>query len=339
MNRKVKVALALALAATLALSAAGALAAATPSVSTGKATSITSSSAVLHGAVNPGGTKTGYVFEWGVTTAYDSKSTARSAGKGTKPVPVHQSLHGLLPGTTYHYRVAALSGVGGAVGPDRSFKTKGNPPAAPQTGGVSSVSANTATITGLVNPNNQATTWYVEYGLTTAYGLRTSSFQIPAGPNPVPVSATLTGLQSGKVFHYQIVATNRGIPRAGGDATFMTYPSPARNPRISAKTKPGHDGTRPYTFTTTGRIHHPSWIPTTYACTQSVRVRYFLGRRRVGQKTTPVQPDCTFSATASFKRLPKHAKSRPVRLKVVVKFVGNGYLAADSAKAAHVSEG
>jgi hypothetical protein len=337
MNRKVKVALAVAV--TLAVSAAGALAVATPSVSTGRATSIAHSGAVIHGTVNPGGDKTVYIFQWGVTTAYGLQSKARSAGRGTKPVAVQLSLGGLLPGTVYHYRIAALSPVGGAIGLDRAFKTRGNPPPMPTTGGVSSISSNTATITGLVNPNHVATSWYVQYGVTTAYGLRTNTFQIPAGPAPVPVSAVLEGLQSGKMFHYRIVAVNRGITEVGNDATFMTYPSPARNPKLSAKTKPRHDGKRPYTFTTSGRVRHPSWIPSTYACTQSVRVRYFLGRRRVGQKTTPVLPNCTYSATASFTRLPKHARHRPVRLRVVARFLGNGYLAADSAKADHISEG
>lgn len=336
MKRKVKVALAVAV--MLAVSAAGALAVATPSVSTGKATSITKSGAVIHGTVNPGGAKTGYVFQWGVTTAYGAQSKARSAGRGKKPVAVHLGLGRLLPGTVYHYRIEALSGVGGAIGLDRAFKTKGNPPPQPTTGGVSSISSNTATITGLVNPNHVATSWYVQYGLTTAYGLRTNTFLLAAGPAPVPVSAVLAGLQSGKIFHYRIVAVNRGITEVGNDATFMTYPSPARTPRVTAKTRPHHDGTRPYTFTTSGRVHHPSWIPDAYACSQSVRVRYFLGRRRVGQKTTPVQPNCTYSATASFTRLPKHARHRPVRLRVVARFLGNGYLKANKSRAGHISE-
>jgi hypothetical protein len=337
MNRKLKVALAVA--ATVALSAVGALAAGTPSVSTGGATSITTGGAVVHGTVNPGGAKTGYIFQWGVTTAYGTSSKGRFVGSGTKPVSVHLSLHQLLPGTAYHYRIAALSRVGGAVGPDRTFTTKGHPPPTPVTGGVSSISTNSATVTGLVNPNGVATSWYVQYGLTTLYGLRTSSFQVPPGPTPVPVSALIQGLQSGKVFHYRIVAVNRGITETGNDAAFMTYPNPARNPHISATTRPSHDGTRPYTFTTSGHVHHPSWIPSTYACTQSVRVRYFFGGQRIGQKTAPVLPNCTFRATVSFRHLPRRATSRPVHLNVFVRFLGNGYLASDRANTNHVSEG
>ncbi|HEY2769809.1 MAG TPA: hypothetical protein VGI87_04545 [Solirubrobacteraceae bacterium] len=337
MNRRVK--LALAVLGLLALAATAAVAASTPSAATGPATSITTTSAVIHGTVHPGGAKTYYNFQWGPTTAYGSTSKARSAGSGTNAVPVQLGLHGLHPGTTYHYRIGVLSHLGIAEGPDRTFKTKGNPPAVPTTGGVSSISSNSATVQGLINPNNEQTNWYVQYGPTTAYSARTNAQTLPAGAAPVAVTATLPGLQSGAVFHYRFVAVNRGITQVGNDAQFMTYPNPARVPRISVKTRPGHDGKRPYTFTTTGTVHHPAFIASTYACSQSVRVRYFMGGRRVGQKTTPVQPNCTFSATASFKRLPKHAKSRPVHLKVVATFLGNGYLAEHSAKAGNVTEG
>ena len=39
------------------------------------------------------------------------------------------------------------------------------------TGPVTSVGPTTATATGTVNPNGQATTWYVEYGTSTSYGV------------------------------------------------------------------------------------------------------------------------------------------------------------------------
>jgi hypothetical protein len=337
MNRRVK--LAMAVIGLFGLTAAAAFAAATPAVSTGPASSITDSSAVLHGTVNPGGSKTGYFFQWGVSTAYGSTSKPRVAGSGTKTVPVKLSVHGLLPGTPYHYRVGAFSKIGSALGPDHTFKTKGNPPPTPTTGAVSQVSANSATITGLVNPNHVETRWYVQYGLTTAYGLQTGSQTIPAGATPVPVSAQLQGLQSGTIFHYRIVAVNRGITEAGNDAMFMTYPQPAPSPRLSAKTRPGRDRSRPYEFTTSGRLHHPSSIPSLYACSAQVRVRFFFGNRRIGQKTTSVQADCSFSTQSVFRHLPKHHTGRSARLKVVVRFLGNGYLAAKTASNEHVSEG
>ena len=41
------------------------------------------------------------------------------------------------------------------------------------TGPVDAVGATTATVSGTVNPNGTATTWYLEYGKTTTYGTKT----------------------------------------------------------------------------------------------------------------------------------------------------------------------
>jgi hypothetical protein len=336
MTRKLK--LALAVFGVLALSAAVAVGAATPSVSTGEATGVTNNGATLHGTVNPGGEKTGWAFQWGVSTAYGHTTKGRSAGQGTRPQPVHVSLHGLLPGTPYHYRLVAISHLGIANGPDRTFRTKGNPPPTPTTGATASVSKNSATVTGLVDAHNQASTdWYLQYGTTTAYGVQSATQHVQPGTGPVPVSFTIQGLESGTIFHYRIVALNRGISEFGGDAQFMTFPSTKPKPKVTAKTKPGRDRKRPYTFTTSGHISHPSSMPSLYACTQSVRVRIFNGKRKIGQKTVPVLPDCTFSVGTLFKHLPKHHK-KSVRLKVVVRYLGSGYLAQSSATG-HVTEG
>src|SRR5438270_5092863 len=126
MNRKVKL-LAAALG-TIALLASAAVAASAPAVSTGSATSISTTHAELRGTINPHGSKTSYQFQWGLTTAYGASSTVKSAGGGTTNVAVHTGIHGLMPGTTYHFRLIASNSVGQRFGSDRAFKTKGNPP-------------------------------------------------------------------------------------------------------------------------------------------------------------------------------------------------------------------
>jgi hypothetical protein len=49
------------------------------------------------------------------------------------------------------------------------------------TGPVTSVGPTTATATGTVNPNGQATTWYVEYGTSTSYGTKNASVSAGSG--------------------------------------------------------------------------------------------------------------------------------------------------------------
>ena len=87
------------------------------------------------------------------------------------------------------------------------------------TGPVSSVGATSATVTGTVNPNGQATSWYVEYGTSTSYGSRTASQNAGSGTANAAVSASLTGLTPGTTYHYRVVATNarRHEPRRRRD--------------------------------------------------------------------------------------------------------------------------
>jgi hypothetical protein len=100
-----------------------------PTVATGHARDVTQTSATLSGTVNPQGESTSYVFDYGTSTAYGSQTAVASAGAGTKAISVTQSLTGLAPGTTYHYRLAATNANGTTTGHDVSFKTAGVPAA------------------------------------------------------------------------------------------------------------------------------------------------------------------------------------------------------------------
>ncbi len=92
-----------------------AVAASSPTVTTGGATKITDTSATLHGTVNPNGSQTGYVFDYGLTNAYGLSTTSHTVSSGTMAVKVSLGISGLTPGTVYHYRIAALNGSGGIV--------------------------------------------------------------------------------------------------------------------------------------------------------------------------------------------------------------------------------
>jgi hypothetical protein len=94
-----------------------------PSVYTGGASSVGSSSAVLHGGVNPKGQLTSYVFQYGLTTAYGGQTASASAGNGTATIKVSVAVGGLQPFTIYHYRILASSAGGVTVGSEGTFKT------------------------------------------------------------------------------------------------------------------------------------------------------------------------------------------------------------------------
>jgi phosphodiesterase/alkaline phosphatase D-like protein len=307
--------------------AAVAVAASSPSVTTGTRSNVTDTSVVLHGTINPNGSNTAYYFEWGLTTDYGVTSHERSAGHGTKPVAVSTTAPGLIPGTVYHYRLVAANGSGSAAGADHTFKTAGNPPPGVSTGPATQIGKNSATLTAVVSPNNQATSYYFEYGPSTTYGSQTLAATVPAGTTPMTVTANVQGLEAQTIFHYRIVALHGNTaPQPGADATFMTLPLHRPVPRIHARTRPGHAANKPFVLTTSGSVHGPSWIPSAYDCRGNVSIRFFLGSRRIANTVVPLGTDCTFSGQTVFDRLPGHASNGPVAIRVVAHYLGNGYL-------------
>jgi hypothetical protein len=105
---------------------ASALAAA-PKVTTGGVALITQNGGKLKGTVDPNGTATNYIFQFGTTKLYGSQSAPLEAGKGNKPKKVSVVVSSLAPATRYHYRIVGLRGNRVFPGKDRVFKTKPQP--------------------------------------------------------------------------------------------------------------------------------------------------------------------------------------------------------------------
>lgn len=100
------------------------------------------------------------------------------------------------------------------------------PPPVVVTGAASTIGPTGASIAGTVTPGGADTTFQIEYGTTTAYGLKTTAQDIGAGTDPVPVSASLSALTSGTTYHYRVIATNAAGVGRGEDATFTTTSAP-----------------------------------------------------------------------------------------------------------------
>src|ERR1019366_5976815 len=85
------------------------------------------SSVILYGNVNARGLATDYVFQYGTTSGYGGQTPLAPAGNGTISIKLSQSVSGLQPGTTYHYRIVAVNSAGTANGNDRTFNTAAVP--------------------------------------------------------------------------------------------------------------------------------------------------------------------------------------------------------------------
>jgi RHS repeat-associated protein len=98
-----------------------------PVVTTGSATSITSTSATISGTINPQSLTTTYFFCYGTTTNYELGQTVQGTlAASTSNQTVSANLTGLTPNTTYHYRLYATNNQGTQYGDDRTFTTDEN---------------------------------------------------------------------------------------------------------------------------------------------------------------------------------------------------------------------
>jgi hypothetical protein len=194
-----------------------------PSASTGLAGSITPESATLTGAVDPGGLKTNYRFEYGTTTKYGKRTDRAAAGAGVSPVAATAGATALKSGTRYHYRIVASNAKGTVRGRDRTFKTPVQPlgfsvasnPNVTSFGGATTI-AGTLGGTGSTNREVQlqANPWPYQAGfqplgnvqLTSAtggfafpllgLGINTQYRVVTTGKNPVvsPLVGTVVGV-------------------------------------------------------------------------------------------------------------------------------------------------
>jgi hypothetical protein len=95
-----------------------------PTVTSGSATGVTTTTATLNGMVNPNGFATAAQFEYGLTTAYGGTAEVTlSPDDGTSAQNVSAAISGLQGGRTYHCRLTAINAGGTTLGADMSFDT------------------------------------------------------------------------------------------------------------------------------------------------------------------------------------------------------------------------
>jgi sugar lactone lactonase YvrE len=197
-----------------------------PIVTLGPADPIAATGATLHGSINPDGVASTYQFEWGTDTHYGNVAPADAVdvGDGTDDVAATADLSGLLPGTTYHYRLRGSGPNGSVVTEDGTFTTLTLPIVVSLSG---SGGLNTATLSAVINPQGPATTYHFEYGLDTNYGTNTPETTLGDGFDDLPATADISGLSPNSTYHFRVVATNEHGTTTSTDATFTTNPAPS----------------------------------------------------------------------------------------------------------------
>lgn len=105
---------------------------AAPAAATLAASRVSSSGAIVLGYVNPNGSATTYLVEFGNTTQYGHSTTPVSVSASRSGAFVSVALTGLSPRVRYHYRIVASNAGGTTVGTDRSFLSARRPAPPPR---------------------------------------------------------------------------------------------------------------------------------------------------------------------------------------------------------------
>jgi Tol biopolymer transport system component len=186
-------------------------------VVTEAATSVTPSQATLAGSLRPEGKQfTQCKLEYGLVTAptLDHEMACAPAATAIEPDfavhPIAAALTGLNADATYRFRLVATNSEGTIDGKELTFTTLGSP----QITEIRALNAAqaSATLEAKVNPRGFLTRYRVEWGPTAAYGnsIPANGFEplLGSGEQPVLVTAELSGLSPGTIYHYRIVASS-----------------------------------------------------------------------------------------------------------------------------------
>jgi hypothetical protein len=210
-----------------------------PIVEAKPATEVTATTATLNGTVNPDGSETKVcTFEYGTTLPSGKTAPcAISPGNGKAPVAVSAKISALTGAATYKFKLSAENATGSSEATPLSFVTLA-PPSAPEAEtGAATVTQTTATLKGFVNPKGEATTCLFEYGTTTGYGLSAPCASAPgSGTSKVEVSAAISGLAPGTIYHYRLTATNHSGTMQSQDKEVKTTAATTTNaPPVEGK--------------------------------------------------------------------------------------------------------
>ncbi len=208
-----------------------------PTATTGTATEITRTTAVIGGEIGAEGVETHYYVQYGLGASYSYSAPASpgfDAGAEATPVVLGTpgiqavALGELTPGTTYNYRLVAVGSEGTITyGAPRSFTTAAGTLPLALTGGALGVSQRTATITGSVDTAGLQSTMAFEFGTTPALGsLEPGQVSASTGTTYTIEASFGTSLQPGTTYYYRTVATNADGASYGTIQSFTTAPFP-----------------------------------------------------------------------------------------------------------------
>ncbi|MFU8843752.1 MAG: fibrobacter succinogenes major paralogous domain-containing protein [Bacteroidales bacterium] len=187
------------------------------------ATDIELSSATLNGKVNAQGFSSTVVFEWGLTTIYDSTTTAiQSPVTGSDDISVSADLTGLQNATTYHYRIKATNAVNVTYSEDITFTTQ-NGIISLATADITNVTANSATSGGNITNDGGASVLQRGVCWSTGSNPTLDDNYTQDGAGSGTYTSEITGLNGNTHYYVRAYATNAFGTVYGNEFMFFAF--------------------------------------------------------------------------------------------------------------------
>lgn len=231
-----------------------------PTVTT-TGSSASSTTAYIHGDVDPKGCETTYQFQY--RKSGESMWSSHGPVKVFGSEPVSDWLTSLQPSTNYEYRLTATSGNKTVTGLTKNFTTQPPhetvpTPKAPTvtTEAATGITSNGATLNATVNPNGADTTYKFEYSFLKGFLFyTTASVEIKAGAGAQKVKAEVNNLEAERTYYFRVWAVNSVNDGTGSELSFTTSA-----PLWKAKTTQNPGSSDNY-------LYDVSCEPSTSACT------------------------------------------------------------------------
>ena len=211
-------------------------------VTTKAATSITTTSVKLNGSYTNDKQLSAYCFQYGTSTSYGSTTsiTKRGATSSNETFTVSETITGLKPGTTYHFRLVATTNTT-VYGNDMTFTTKEEPkePSTPSSPSPSNGATNVATsgtFSWSCNSNDSSTPGYELY-------LGTSSSNMSLYKQGSGTSCSYSGLNEGQKYYWKVIAYNSSNKSATSTTWNFTTKQSAAAPSEPSSPSPSNGET------------------------------------------------------------------------------------------------
>ena len=187
-----------------------------------------------------------YYFEYGTSASYGHDAPApptdNGTGLGHQTVPP-VSVTGLVPGTTYHFRLVASNSTGVAYGLDETFTTYQAPTI--EAFSTSDVTATSADPPRPDQPTGLPAATEAEYRLRIRNHhllrqQRALSRQRSSGTTGQAGRSRNLGLQPGVRYHFRVIAHNRWGDVTSEDQSFEFFPPACPNSAVRQQTGSGY---------------------------------------------------------------------------------------------------